>query len=499
MKTISLKKVYAVGVISLSFILSPYDAIAQESPWIKGNRIAVSSDGNPNADRDDIGATPMTLAVLAKAKLQNNLVHYDFNNWLEYKKINKAQNNMWVGAMGGAARWGFDMRNFFDVSSRPYAAINNLRDEINKSTATNPLYIIVGGPVELIYRAMRKAEKSRRAHVSLVTHSGYNDYYKPRLWQHDLDDILKLHAKIKVLRIPDQNQGLRTKDDNNKPNFSPWEWLNNHLDPNLRWVFQRMKASKVADVSDTGMLTWLIKESGSNSITTVTELKDFFGRQLIDTNGGSANRMPAIPAGKTPKINLPITEHVFEEEDGRIVIEAETVPLNGAWKIESSESDYSGTGYIRYVPEEGLNVKHSKSRGVLIYKLRITNPGKYRMALRHSHYGAPSNDDWNYVHTLMGIDVAPFGILRNTFHSTTQDAFEEGVGFTFDTTHNNYGVIARNEGKYTQPMYELTAGDHYFFVSGSSGGYRLDKIHIFKQGVSGFKDNNYPQTRVEYQ
>ena len=61
--------------------------VADDSPWKLTNRIAISSDGNPDADADDVGATPLMLAVLAKAGLQNNLVHYDFNNFLEYKKI----------------------------------------------------------------------------------------------------------------------------------------------------------------------------------------------------------------------------------------------------------------------------------------------------------------------------------------------------------------------------------------------------------------------------
>ncbi|VGO17775.1 hypothetical protein PDESU_06377 [Pontiella desulfatans] len=60
---------------------------AADSPWTRGNRIAISTDGNPDADADDVGATPFTLTVLAKAGLQDILVHYDFNNSLEYKRI----------------------------------------------------------------------------------------------------------------------------------------------------------------------------------------------------------------------------------------------------------------------------------------------------------------------------------------------------------------------------------------------------------------------------
>ncbi|MEN1681449.1 MAG: hypothetical protein AAGJ46_17855, partial [Planctomycetota bacterium] len=49
------------------------DALGSESPWRRGDRIAISADGNPDADPDDIGATPMTLAILAKAGLQESL------------------------------------------------------------------------------------------------------------------------------------------------------------------------------------------------------------------------------------------------------------------------------------------------------------------------------------------------------------------------------------------------------------------------------------------
>ncbi|MEQ8836766.1 MAG: hypothetical protein RID07_08180, partial [Lacipirellulaceae bacterium] len=127
----------------------PLDDAVGASPWQRENRIAISADGNPDADPDDIGATPMTLAVLAKAGLQENLVHYDFNNWLEYKKIAASKNEMWKGAMGAQTRWGFDRSKFFDAAHHPEDAVKNLASEISKSTADDPLYRIVAGPMEL--------------------------------------------------------------------------------------------------------------------------------------------------------------------------------------------------------------------------------------------------------------------------------------------------------------------------------------------------------------
>ena len=57
----------AVSVAALLGV--SFDAQAAESPWTSANRIVISADGNPDADADDVGATPFTLAVLAKAGL----------------------------------------------------------------------------------------------------------------------------------------------------------------------------------------------------------------------------------------------------------------------------------------------------------------------------------------------------------------------------------------------------------------------------------------------
>lgn len=43
------------------------------------DRIAVSADGN-HQDEDDIGGTPLTLALLAAADLKHKLVYYGYAN-----------------------------------------------------------------------------------------------------------------------------------------------------------------------------------------------------------------------------------------------------------------------------------------------------------------------------------------------------------------------------------------------------------------------------------
>ncbi|MDF7825920.1 hypothetical protein P4B35_17960 [Pontiellaceae bacterium B12227] len=447
-------------------------AEAADSPWTSGNRIAISADGNPDADADDTGATPFSLAVLAKAGLQNNLVHYDFNNFLEYKRIEPDDNRMWTGAMGGQARWGFDRSRFFDAAIDPAGAVAHLTAEINKSTADDPLYLIMAGPLELIFQSLEKADPVARKQVIIVSHHNYNEYFKARLWHRNWNDVLALVPDIGYLRIKDQNgwggNGLKGSDD------ADFHWLRDHADPNLNWVYDRIVAGK-PDVSDGGMLTWLIGINGNDETVTIPEMQTWFGPELVPAIG-KILKAPEAPAGVDPVVVPPATEQIFQEVDGRIVIEAESIPLSNGWKL--------ATGCIQWMPNKEESSTH-QHQGELLYKLRISNPGKYRMALKSAHDG----DGWNSCWTVMGLNpVNPYGITRNTGHANSTG------GFTWDTTHKNYGSIKHQEGGMSEPLYELAAGDHYFWICGRSHGFRIDKIHFFKAGVSGFKDDSISAT-----
>jgi len=399
---------------------------------------------------------------------------------------------MWLGAMGGQARWGFDNGRFFDAANDPDGATEHLTSEINKSTVDDPLYLIAAGPMELIYRALEAAESSARKHVTIVSHHNYNEYFKPRLWQRNCNDVKALVPDIGYLRIKDQN-GSKSSGLKGAAN-SDFHWLRDHADPNLNWVFERIAAGK-PDVSDAGMLTWLIGINGSDEVVTIPEMQAWFGDELIDIKGGSSADA-AAPEGCAPQVVPPAASSIFKEVEGKIVIEAESVPRTDDWVLEKTEPDFSGDGYIRWMPSWINKISH-QHEGVLMYKLRVTNPGRYRMALRSSHKGAPQRDKWNDCWTLMGLNpVHPYGNTRKTYHAINQKTFDGGVGFTWHTTHDNYGSVAKTDGHFSTPVYDLTKGDHYFWICGRSGGFRIDKIHFFKAGVAGFKSDNVPATTI---
>ena len=64
----------------------------------------------------DWGATPAALAILAKLKLQDKLVHYSYNNFIEAPAGPDAENQMKIGVDGAIRRWNFDSHLFFDVT-----------------------------------------------------------------------------------------------------------------------------------------------------------------------------------------------------------------------------------------------------------------------------------------------------------------------------------------------------------------------------------------------
>ena len=232
-------------------------------------RLAVSADGNNN-DRDDIGATPMALAILAKAgsTAKSKLVHYEYNDFIwgsnYYQKI-----DMTNSAKGAATVFGFSSTIFFSVIDNPSAAYNHLANEINKSSSTNPLYILAMGPMASICEAIKRSYSSRRQYVTVISHSTWNETYSHNgscTWS----GVKALG--VKTIDICDQNARLATN------YYSYVSWIANHPDSKMRWVWGRMKIGltyyTAADVSDAGEMWYWLKYDQYGSFS---KLKYYFG------------------------------------------------------------------------------------------------------------------------------------------------------------------------------------------------------------------------------
>ncbi|WP_299551158.1 hypothetical protein [Seonamhaeicola sp.] len=241
------------------------------------NRIACSADGNAQpdleytgkynyADPDDWGATPATLAMLAKLKLQSKLVHYSYNNFMPSPPHTTVRNYMKEGVDGSIERWHFNKKLFFDVGTHKKEAIEHLKNELIKSTKADPLYFINMGPSEFLYQAVKlvmdEGHAESLSHVYIISHSYYNDNHLRRPDHHNIDQVIELSSnRLKFKRIKDQNN-------KNNPNegwsslhdWSVWDWLKNHKNPDLAWIWKCMKKHKEfrADISDAGMVYYLL-------------------------------------------------------------------------------------------------------------------------------------------------------------------------------------------------------------------------------------------------
>ena len=280
-----------VGFIAAS--RAPADPL---SPYKHGKfqgRIAYSADGN-NRDRDDLFASAITIAMFKAFGVTEKVVHFDYNSILgednpEYLKIHEES------VRGAAKRFGLRESVIFNDSSGLEASIKNIRDAVNASSADDPLYFVIAGPMEVPWRGINAADPARRKHVYCVSHSAWNDLFfwdaSNRELTHHRQDLINLG--INWVQILNQ-QGLGTcPEPKNGPcpqeKWALWNWMRDSRDPNVAWLYERLEAMGRPDCSDSGMIYFLL--SGNEKAT------------VQDLNHLLHGRVPA-PLAQRPSIRL---------------------------------------------------------------------------------------------------------------------------------------------------------------------------------------------------
>ncbi|RED96555.1 hypothetical protein [Marinoscillum furvescens] len=279
------------------FASCKFIATAQH-PVYQNHRIAISADGNnqadehsearwPRADPDDWGGTPAALAILAKANLQNQVVHYSYNNFIAAPPHTDERNFMAEAANYAIEHLGFDESVFFDVSAAPAKAIDHLAEVLQQSTASDPLFFIHMGPSEFFYQAVAKVVSAGKqdalAHVYVISHSGYNDNHLRRTAHHTMAEAIALSdGRINYQKIKDQNACKEPeKLWCSGTDFTPFYWMRDHSDPALRWVYSRLQfhpGGKGADISDAGMVYYLLT---GDEYGNLSKLKDYMGDGIM--------------------------------------------------------------------------------------------------------------------------------------------------------------------------------------------------------------------------
>ena len=267
--------------ILLTTILSVFFLLITNSYALVPGRIAVSSDGNKH-DCDDILATAVTIAIIAKTGNAKKLVYYGYadHHWATSTgcKGKNREYEMKLSSRETARKYGgFDLTKFYNAKSQKYKAIKKLSEQINKSTSKNPLWIICAGPMDIVGRALARSSASRRKYVTLISHSTWNEKHsdkpdkneKPKHSGWTWNDIKRMPSPPKFVDLPDQNKSLQTK-------HSTYYVWRDSKDPKLRWLWNRNKVAGKSwpDMSDAGMAYWLIVEKrGADRTMTPAEIK----------------------------------------------------------------------------------------------------------------------------------------------------------------------------------------------------------------------------------
>ncbi len=154
----------------------------------------------------------------------------------------------------------------------------------------------------------------------------------------------------------------------------------------------------------------------------------------------------------------------WAEGDVAVVELEELLPAKG-WVVETAQAGFTGRGYIA---DQG-------GGEALTMRVIVPEAGRWHIALRNRHDHADStleNDCW------LSVDG---GQRVKTFSSKAGE-------WTWQTK------LEPKSHSFAEPVYDLAAGEHEIVLSGRSAGFRIDRLHLFREGTAGADDVDRPAT-----
>ena len=260
-------------------IFSTYYSIGQSDctpiPEVNfpGGRVVMSFDGNVHDD-DDIVAMGYAAGLWWAAGLQDKVVQIEYNNHICDTDVSDTDGvgagsgddsrNMRTTASGAIENFGYSSSIFYDHERQASASTAKMAAEIEKSTASNPLWILAGGPMETVWRGL-EAANGGFDHVTIISHSIWNENHTHCSGAHDWNDLKTEYQSKGVFfvencdsggcsasnKLNDQNGGFNSALNN-------WEWMLNSDKEYNRWIYSRNPWSSRFDPSDAGMSYFLI-------------------------------------------------------------------------------------------------------------------------------------------------------------------------------------------------------------------------------------------------
>ena len=176
----------------------------------------------------------------------------------------------------------------------------------------------------------------------------------------------------------------------------------------------------------------------------------------------------------------PLHAQTFAENNGVVMMEAESSAAQGGWKLQRTLSGYSGNGYYIWTGTDAFS-KASAGRGTITYKFRIAKAGNYQMRWR-SRIGKGTsrtehNDSWVRLPTGKNI--------------SGQQALS-GWTKVFMNTRDKWvwqSATVDNVGKPVRQYF--SAGVHTVQISGRSSGHAIDKIALYRYDSVPYSDSKF--------
>ena len=193
-------------------------------------------------------------------------------------------------------------------------------------------------------------------------------------------------------------------------------------------------------------------------------------------------------------------DKVYYEKNGLVTIDFEQVPRKNGWKKASSTSGYLGGGYIYW---DGPDYFSQPGNGKIVLKIKITNPGKYRILWRNrilkGDNGTEHNDSWlrmpdadNFFGENGDSRVFPVGSGKTP---NPKGQSKDGWFKIYMSGTGKWKWQARTSDHDPHQIYAVfnKAGIYTMEISARSSYHALDRVALFKDNISednATKDSN---------
>jgi len=181
----------------------------------------------------------------------------------------------------------------------------------------------------------------------------------------------------------------------------------------------------------------------------------------------------------------------FQETEGIIIIEIESAPSYGSWKLDTAKVGYTGDGYLLY---NGPDYFNSPGNSLLKFEIAIEKTGKYRFQWHSKIAVGDSNTDHN-DNWLRFQDASDFYGEKDG-----QRVYPKGVGKTpnpngssadgwmkiYQNNRDNWTWVTRTSDNDPHEIFVEfdTMGIYTIEISGRSNGHAINRLALFHSDVN---------------